>query len=60
MTLKLFTWFCLALAVLAVAYEVFVGGSRDTEAVGLFTSTMIILTVGFDLVRRELAKLRSE
>jgi hypothetical protein len=35
-------------------------GSVYNEAVSLFTSTMILMSAGFALVRRELAKLRPE
>ena len=56
--LKIFTWSCLLIAALALGLQVLSSSVQNQEAVSLFTSTMIIMTVGFNLVRRELAKLR--
>ena len=58
MNLKIFTWACLLIAAIAFAYQVFSSSAQNKEAVSLFTSTMIIMSVGFNLVRRELAKHR--
>ena len=58
MKLNAFIWACLLLAVLAFGYQVFSGTAQNREAVSLFTSTMILMSIGFRLVQVELAKLR--
>ncbi len=58
MRLKFFTWSCLMIAAIALGYQVFSSSGQNQEAVSLFTSTMVLMSVGFNLVRRELAKLR--
>lgn len=58
MTLRFFSWACLLIAVIGVAWQL--SDSASSEAFSLFTSTMILMSVGFSLVQRELAKLRAE
>lgn len=60
MSLRFFTWSCLLIAVLALGYQLFASVPQNQEALSLFTSTMILMSVGFELVRRELAKVRSK
>ena len=58
MRLRIFTWSCLLIALIALGYQVFLGSGQNQEAVSLFITTMILMTVGFDLVRRELMAMR--
>ncbi len=58
MRLKAFTWSCLLIAALALGLQVFSNSVRNPEAVSLFISTMVLMAVGFHLVRRELERLR--
>lgn len=58
MSLKLFSWSCLTIAVLALGFKVFSDSVQSQEAVSLFITAMIVISVGFNLVRRELAAIR--
>ncbi len=58
MKLSAFIWACLLIAALAFGYQVFSGPAQDREAISLFTSTMILMSIGFRLVQVELSKLR--
>ena len=60
MNLKHFSWICLAMGVLAVVYQMVLRPDQAMEAASFFSTTMILMAVGFSLVRRELAKLRPE
>lgn len=59
MNLKHFSWACLLLGVLAVVYPLAFGPVQAWNAASLFSTTMILMAVGFALVGRELARLRS-
>lgn len=55
MSLKHFPWVCLVLAGLPLVYQLVAGLGEDRTAASLFSATMIVMAVGFGLVRRELA-----
>ena len=58
MNLKHFSWSCLLIGIIPVVYQVVLRPDQNRTAASLFTSTMILMAVGFNLVRRELAKLQ--
>lgn len=58
MKLKYFSWSCLLIAIISVVYQVGLVPDRDMTAASFFSSTMILMAVGFSLVERDLAKLQ--
>ncbi len=58
--LKLFTWTCLLIALIAVVYQVIAPSTQHQEPRSLFVTSMIVMAVGFNLVHRELTKVRDE
>ncbi len=60
MSLKSFSWACLLIGTLPLLYQLALGPVQNVEAASLFSSAMILMAVGFGLVRRELDRLRPE
>lgn len=59
MNLKFYTWACLLIGLLPLAFHIFESG-QFTEAASLFTTAMLSMVVGFELVRKKLEELRPE
>lgn len=60
MNLKSFSWACLLVGILPLVYQFVLRPGQNTEAASLFSSAMILMAVGFSLVRRELENLQPE
>lgn len=60
MNLKSFSWACLLVGILPLVYQFAFQPVQNLEAASLFSSAMILMAVGFGLVRRELERLRPE